>query len=359
MGALIGAAPGAGPGVGPGGRVVRRLFRAIAAGGFVLAAAAPVAAAEVTVYSARHYRGDQAVFDLFTKDTGIKVTVVQGDANGLIQRLQREGQNSPADLMVTVDAGNLWRLHSAGLTQPVKSTVLEENVPAALREPNGHWFAISQRARILAYHTDRVKAADLSTYEALADPKWKGKLLVRSSNVIYNQSLIAAMIAANGADRTETWAKGLVANLARVPQGGDADQLTALAAGQGDVAIVNSYYLAQLKDGTPQERASVEKIIPFFPNQGDRGTHVNVSGVALAKYAPERDAAIKLMEFLVKPESQRLIAEGNYEYPVLPEVAMAPVLSAWGKFKSDGLNLAVLGQNNAEAVRLADRAGWR
>lgn len=332
-------------------------FLAFLAAGMVGAVAAQ--AAEVNVYSSRHYKGDQQVFANFTRETGIKVNVVEGDINGLIQRLRREGQSSPADLMITVDAGNLWRLQTAGLTQPVKSAALEEVVPAALREPGGNWYAISQRARIIAYHMDRVKPADLSTYEALADPKLKGKVLVRSSNQVYNQSLLASMIAANGVEKTEAWARGLVANFARVPQGGDLDQITALVAGQGDVAIVNTYYIGRLKGGTPEERKLVEKIGAFFPNQSDRGTHVNISGVALTRHAPNKDDAVKLMEYLVKPESQQLIAEGNFEYPVSPDVAVAPAIAAWGKFKADTLALAALGQHNPEAVRLADRAGWR
>ena len=316
-------------------------------------------AAEVNVYSSRHYKGDQEVFARFAKSTGIKVNVVEGDINGLIQRLKREGNASPADLMITVDAGNLWRLKAEGLTQPVTTPALTENVPAHLRDPGGNWYAITTRARIFAYHVDRVKPADLSGYEALADARWKGKVLIRSSNNVYNQSQLASMIAVHGAEKTEAWAKGLVANFARTPQGGDTDQLKALAAGEGDVAVVNTYYLARLKDGSPDDRKLAEKILPFFPNQGDRGTHINVSGVALARFAPNKAEATKLMEYLLDAEAQKLLAEGNYEFPVRRDVAVHPLLASWGAFKADALNVAVLGENNPEAVRLADRAGWR
>jgi len=250
-------------------------------------------------------------------------------------------------------------LKAEGLTQPVSTPALTESVPANLRDPGGNWYAITTRARIFAYHADRVKPADLASYEALAEPRWKGKVLIRSSNNIYNQSLLASMIAIHGAEKAETWAKGLVANFARTPQGGDTDQLKALLAGEGDVAVVNTYYLARLKDGTPDERKAAEKILPFFPNQADRGTHINVSGVALARFAPNKAEAIKLMEYLLDTEAQKLLAEGNYEFPVRPNVALHPMLASWGSFKADALNVAVLGENNPEAVRLADRAGWR
>lgn len=318
-----------------------------------------VQAGEVNVYSSRHYKGDQEVFANFSKNTGIKVNVVEGDINGLIQRLKREGSASPADLTITVDAGNLWRLKNEDLTQPVTTPGLVSQVPESLRDPDGNWYAITTRARIFAYHADRVKPGDLSSYEALVDPRWKGKILIRSSNNIYNQSLLASMIAAHGVEKAESWAKGLVANFARTPQGGDTDQLKALIAGEGDVAVVNSYYLARFKGGTPEERQAAEKILPFFPNQADRGTHINVSGVALARFAPNKADAIKLMEYLLAAEAQKLLAEGNYEFPVRKDVAVHPILTSWGNFKADRLNVSVLGENNPEAVRLADRAGWR
>lgn len=323
-------------------------------------ASAMAQSGEVNVYSSRHYDGDKKMFARFTELTGIKINVVEADIGPLMQRLQAEGRNSPADLLVTVDAANLWRAKEAGLFQPVHSAVLDEIVPAHLRDLDGNWFGLSQRARVILYHKDRVKPEELSTYEALAEPKWKGRILVRSSSHVYNQSLIASIIAANGLDKAEAWAKGLVANLARVPKGGDTDQIKALAAGEGDIAISNTYYYARLLGSAKAEdRAIVEKIGIFFPNQADRGTHVNISGAGVTRHAPNRDNAIKLLEFLTTPEAQLVLAEGNYEYPVRDKVAIAAVVNSWGPFKTDRVKLAELGKHNADAVRIADRAGWR
>ena len=341
-----------------------RLMAATAAGLLLaaLAGALPAMAqgGEVNVYSSRHYDGDKKMFARFTELTGIKINVVEADIGPLMQRLQAEGRNSPADLLVTVDAGNLWRAKEAALFQPIRSAALEETIPAHLRDPEGHWFGLSQRARVILFHKDRVKPEELSTYEALAEPKWKGRILVRSSSNVYNQSLIASIIAADGPDKAEAWAKGLVANFARVPKGGDTDQIKALAAGEGDIAISNTYYYARLVGSAkPEERAIVDKIGIFFPNQNDRGTHMNISGAGVTRHAPNRGNAIKLLEFLTTPEAQQVLAEGNYEYPVRPEVATAAVVNSWGRFKTDGINLAQLGKHNPDAVRIADRAGWR
>ena len=341
-----------------------RLMR-VGLGVFVLALglwamATRASAEEVNVYSARHYKSDQILFDMFHKQTGIKVNVIQGDVGPLLQRLQAEGRNSPADLFITADAGNLWRAQEAGVLQPVKSVALDEAIPANLREPSGLWFGLSQRARILVYNKDKVKPSELSTYEDLANPKWKGRILVRSSNHVYNQSLLASIIAADGPEKAEAWARGIGANLARPPKGGDTDQIKAVAAGEGDIAISNSYYFARLASSTkPEDKAVVEKLGIFFPNQNDRGTHVNISGAGVTKYAPHRENAVKLLEFLVTPEAQKIFAEGNDEYPVRSGVATAAVVQSWGPFKADPLNAAVLGKHQAEAVRIADRAGWR
>ncbi len=324
------------------------------------AMASRASAQEVNVYSSRHYSGDKIVFERFTKQTGIKINVIEGDVGPLLQRMQAEGRNSPADLLITVDAGNLWRATEADLLQPVKSSVLELTIPERLREPSGLWFAVSQRARVIIYNKDKVKPSDLSTYEDLAAPKWKGRILVRSSNHVYNQSLLASIIAADGPEKAEAWARGIAANLARPPKGGDTDQIKAVAAGEGDIAISNTYYFARLQSSTKAEdKAVVEKLGIFFPNQNGRGTHVNVSGVGVAKYAPNRDNAIKLLEFLVSAESQKDFAEGNYEYPVRAGVPQSPAVMEWGPFKADSVNAAVLGRNNAEAVKVADRSGWR
>lgn len=318
------------------------------------------AAEEVNVYSARHYKSDQLLFDMFTKETGIRVNVIEGDVGPLLQRLQSEGRNSPADLFVTADVGNLWRAEEAGVLQPVKSATLEEFIPAHLRDPNGQWFGLSQRARILVYNKDKVRPEELPTYESLADAKWKGRILVRSSNHVYNQSLIASIIAADGPEKAEQWVKAIAGNLARPPKGGDIDQIKAVAAGEGDVAISNSYYFARLAGSSnPADKAVTEKLGVVFPNQGDRGTHVNISGAGVTKNAPHKANAVKLLEFLVTPEAQKIFAEGNNEYPVRSGVPTTAVVASWGPFKGDPVGAATIGKFQPEAVKIADRSGWR
>ncbi len=314
----------------------------------------------VNVYSSRHYAADKIIYANFEKKTGIRVNVVEGNVNALFERLKREGRNSPADVLITVDAGNLGRAQLAGLFQPMKSAEIEKVVPESLREADGLWTGLTMRARVIMYDKTRVKPSQLSTYEDLADPRWKGRILVRSSNHIYNQSLVASLIAAHGLAKTESWAKGIVANLARKPKGGDRDQIKAVAAGEGDIAVSNTYYLGLLsasKDAADQ--AAVAKIGVFFPNQNDRGTHVNVSGAGLTRYAKNKENGIKLIEYLVSKEVQELVARENFEYPVREDVEMAPVVASWGKFKRDTLNVGVIGRNNPDAVKLLDRVGWR
>jgi len=332
------------------------------------ALAAPVTvqadAGEVNLYSARKEALIKPLLDRFTEETGIKVNLVTGDADALLQRLKSEGDNSPADLLLTVDAGNLYRAKAAGLTQPLSSDALAAAVPDTYRDPEGHWVGLSLRARPIMYAKDRVEPAALSTYEDLADPQWKGRICIRSSSNVYNQSLVASMIAADGADVAEDWATGLVANMARPPEGGDRDQIKAVAAGQCDLAVANTYYLAgMLKSDDPGERDPAQKVAVFWPNQpgqGDgRGTHVNVSGGAVLKSAKNKETAVKLLEFLVTPDSQAWYAETNGEYPVRDGVAPSTVLAEWGTFEADDLNLAELGERNAEAVKLMDRAGWK
>ena len=318
------------------------------------------AAEEVNVYSARHYKSDQLLFDTFTKETGIRVNVIESDVGPLLQRLQSEGRNSPADLFITADVGNLWRAEEAGVLQPVKSATLEEIIPAHLRDPSGQWFALSQRARILVYNKDKVKPEELPTYESLADPKWKGRILVRSSNHVYNQSLIASIIAADGPEKAEQWVKAIAANLARPPKGGDIEQIKAVAAGEGDVAISNSYYFARLAGSSnPADRAATAKLGVVFPNQGDRGTHVNISGAGVTKNAPHKANAVKLLEFLVTPEAQKIFAEANNEFPVRSGVPTTAVVASWGAFKGDPVGAATIGKLQPEAVKIADRSGWR
>lgn len=318
------------------------------------------AADEVNVYSARKQDLIKPLLDKFTAKTGIRVNLVTGKEDALLERLKREGRNSPADLLLTSDAGRLHRAREAGVLAPVQSAALEKLVPAAYRDPQGHWFGLSVRARPIAYVSQRVHANELSTYEALADRKWKGRICIRSSDNIYNQSLVASMIAHRGVPATEAWAKALVANFARPPVGGDRDQVLAAAAGQCDVVVINTYYLAaMLNDKNPAQRAAAHKLKVFWPNQKDRGAHVNVSGIGVTAAAKHRDAAVRLIEFLAGDEAQAWYAEVNHEYPIRPNIAESKTLTGFGKFKRDGLSLHQLGEHNAEAVRLMDRAGWK
>ena len=314
----------------------------------------------VNLYSARHYDTDNALYESFTKKTGIKVNLVEADADQLIERIKSEGANSPADVFITVDAGRLWRAKDAGILQPISSRALEAAVPQSLQDPDNMWFGLSKRARVIMYNKDKVNPSQLSTYEALTDPKWKGRILVRSSSNIYNQSLVGSMIETKGAQETEKWARGLVANFARPPEGNDTAQIKAAADGVGDIAIANTYYLARLaKSDKPQDKAVAEKIGVFFPNQRDRGTHVNISGGGVVKTAPNREGAIKFLEHLASPEAQEIFARGNNEYPVVKGVPVDSVIKSFGDFKSDETNAAAFGKNNPEALKLMDRAGWK
>jgi len=333
---------------------------ALAATAAALTPPAGADSGEVNLYSARKEALIKPLLERFTEASGIEVNLVTAEADALLQRLQREGTNSPADLLITVDAGNLHRAKAAGVTQPIDSAAVLEAVPEAYRDPDGHWVGLSLRARPILYVKDRVDPAALSTYEDLAGPQWRGRICIRSSNNIYNQSLVASLIAANGVEATEQWAAGLVANMARPPKGGDRDQIKAAAAGQCDIAIANTYYLAgMLQSNDPGERAPAEKMAVFWPNQDGRGVHVNVSGAALTEAADNEANALRLLEFLLTSDSQAWYAEVNGEYPVLGDVEVSPVLAEWGEFKADDLNLAKLGELNDEAVRLMDRAGWR
>jgi iron(III) transport system substrate-binding protein len=319
-----------------------------------------LAAAEVNLYSARQEALIKPLLDRFTAKTGIVVNLVSGEPDALLQRLKSEGKNSPADLFLTVDVGRLLRAQEMGLLQAVDSAVLREAIPAQYRDPGGHWFGISLRARVIVYAKERVRPEELSTYEALSEPKWKGKLCVRSSSHVYNQSLVAAMIAHLGVEQTEIWARGLVGNLARPPEGGDRDQIKAVVAGQCDLAIVNTYYLGGLLNSTDaKEREAAAKVGLFWPDQQGRGVHINISGAGITKAARHRNEALRLLEFLLSDESQRWYAETNFEYPVKTGVAISDTLQAWGAFIPDKLNLSLLGKHNAEALRLLDRVGWK
>ena len=316
-------------------------------------------AGAVNIYSARHYPSDQTLFDMFTKETGITVNAIQGVAEELMQRQQMEGDSSPADVLITVDAGNLWRAEQWNLLQPIRSEVLDKEVPANLRHPDNLWFSFSTRARVILRDKNKVKDTDITTYEGLADPKWQGKILITTSNSIYNQSLLASIIESDGSEKAEAWANGLVANLVRKPEGADTEQALALAAGVGELAVSNSYYFGRLLGRDEETRKKLDHIGIVFPNQAGRGTHINVSGGGVAAYAPNKENAVKFLEFLVSPEAQKVFADANYEFPIRAGVAPIDIVQAWGTFKTDPVNVSALGKNNAEAVRIMDRAGWR
>lgn len=318
------------------------------------------AADEVNLYSSRQEHLIRPLLDGFTKATGITVNVVSAGEDALIERAKTEGANSPADVLITVDAGRLIKADQAGLFQPVKSPVLDAAIPASLRDPKGDWFGLSMRARVIFYAKERVKPDELSTYEALADPKWKGRVCIRSSSNVYNQSMLSALIVEDGVQKAEAWAKGIVANMARPPAGGDRDQILAVASGVCDIAIANTYYYAGLLSSSKdEEKQAAQKVALFWPNQQGSGAHVNISGAGVMKNAPHKAAAVKLLEYLVSDEAQRLYAEAVYEFPVKPGIAPSGVVAGFGKFKPDTLSLAAIADHQAEAILVFDRAGWR
>ncbi len=335
---------------------MKRLMLAI----LVMVLAPWVNAQEVNIYSARQENLIEPILNRFTEQTGIQVNLITGGADELIQRLDLEADNSPADILLTVDVGRLYRAKQMDLLQPVDSEVLRNQVPAQYRDPDNTWFAMSLRSRVIVYNRDTVDPEELSTYEDLASDQWEDSICVRSSSNIYNQSLVASMISHNGVEATEEWANGLVDNMARDPQGGDRDQISAVAVGQCDLAIVNSYYLGgMLNSPVEEQREIAEQVGLFWPNQEGRGAHMNISGAGLTRSAPNPENGVRLMEFLVSDEAQRWYAETNNEYPVRDDVAVSETLQSWGNFKADQLELEQLGIHNAEAVRLMDRAGWR
>ncbi len=318
------------------------------------------AAAELNLYSSRHYQTDEALYANFTKATGIEINRIEGKGDALIERIKAEGANSPADVLLTVDAGRLWRAEQAGLFQPVESEALDAKVPAHLRHPDRLWFGFSTRARLIYYRKGGLEAGEISRYEDLADSKYEGRICIRSSSNIYNQSLLGSIIAAHGAADAEAWAQGVRRNLARDPKGGDTDQIRALAAGVCDVAVANSYYYVRLMTKPKAKDEGVaDKVGWIFPNQGDRGTHVNVSGGGVLKNAPNKEAAVKFLEYLVSDEAQRYLADGNNEYPVVNGVVANTAVQKLGDFKTDQVNVAVFGENQPEAQMIFDRVGWK
>lgn len=314
----------------------------------------------VNVYSARKEALIKPLLDRFTDETGINVNLVTGKADALLKRLEVEGKASPADLFVTVDAGRLHRAKSAGVLQVSGSDTLNKVIPQSLKDSDGYWYGMSQRARTIFYVKGKVDPSELSTYEDLADPKWKGRICVRSSNNIYNQSLVASMIDAIGVEKTEAWAKGLVKNFAKPPSGGDTDQLKAAAAGVCDIALANTYYFGRLLNSENAEKKAVgAKLAVFWPNQADRGVHMNVSGAGVTKHARNVENAVKLMEFMASDQSQAWYAEVNNEYPVVTTAKVSDTLAGLGEFTADDIVLSKLGENNRSAVELMDRAGWK
>ncbi|MEM8524134.1 MAG: Fe(3+) ABC transporter substrate-binding protein [Bacteroidota bacterium] len=316
--------------------------------------------AVVNVYTHRHYEVDQKLFAQFEETTGIKVNVVNASADELMQKMESEGEASPADVLITVDAGRLVRAKEKNLLQSVDSEQLESILPSHLIDTDKQWFALTKRARVIVYAKDRVQPEQLSTYEALTEDQWQDKVLIRSSSNIYNQSLLASIIANNGEEAAREWAAEMVDNMARAPKGNDRDQMKAVVAGEGDLAVVNTYYVGKLLNSKDAEEVKVgESIGIFFPNQDGRGAHINISGAGVAKYAPNKENAIKFIEFLAGKEAQQVFAQANYEYPVHPEVEAADLLKSWGDFKEDELPLSKLGENNKTASMVFDAAGWR
>ena len=315
---------------------------------------------EVNVYTHRHYKADQELFAEFEKETGIKVNVVNAKADELIQKMSIEGEQSPADVLITVDAGRLVRAKNKGLLQSASSEFLDKTVPSHLKDADNNWFGLTKRARVIVYNPEKVKPEELSTYEDLTNEKWKKRILIRSSSNIYNQSLLASLVANLGEEKATEWAKGIVANMARNPKGNDRDQVKAVVAGEGDVAVVNTYYIGKLINSkNPEEIKAGKAVSIFFPNQEGRGTHINVSGAGVAKYAPNKQNAVKFIEFLASKKAQEIFAKANYEYPVNKEVMPSELLKSWGNFKEDTLSLTKLGENNKNAVLVFDNAGWK
>ncbi len=311
------------------------------------------AADEVVVYSSRIDELIKPVFDAYTEKNGVKIKFITDKEAPLMARIKAEGANTPADLLLTVDAGNLWQAEQMGILQPFDSPTLDANIPPQYRSGTDSWTGLSLRARTIVYSTQRVKPEELSTYEALADPRWEGRLCLRTAKKVYNQSLTATLIETHGAQKTEDILKGWVNNLATDVFSDDNALLQAIAAGQCDVGIVNTYYYGRMHKDNPQLPVKL-----FWPNQGDRGVHVNLSGIGLTKYAPHPEAAKKLVEWMTGPDAQALFAGINQEFPANPAVAPSPEVAAWGTFKADSIPVEVAGKRQAEAIRLMDRAGW-
>ncbi|MAK01776.1 MAG: Fe(3+) ABC transporter substrate-binding protein [Flavobacteriaceae bacterium] len=317
---------------------------------------------QINIYSQRHYEVDRIQYENFEKNTGIKVNVIKAGADELLERLKNEGENTPADLFVTVDAGKLQKGVEIGLFQKIDNSVINSNVSDDLKDQNGYWIPITYRARLLVYSNDRVSESDLSTYEDLANEKWRKRLLVRSSTNAYNQALMSSLYANLGKEAVTDWSANVVVNFARDPKGNDRDQVKAIAAGQGDIAIVNSYYIGLLLSSEKQSEVDAGKAVSvFFPNQenNERGTHINISGFAMTKNAPNKENAIKLLEYLTGIEAQNTYVNNSYEYPANPNVLPSKIVQSWGDFKRDTLDLNTLGTYRNDAIRVFDQTGWK
>jgi iron(III) transport system substrate-binding protein len=324
----------------------------------MFATALPAGAQEVNIYSSRHYDSDDVLYEAFTEATGIRVNRLEGEADELNARLEAEGERTPADILLTVDAGRIWRADQLGLLQPIDSTILDERIPEHLRDPQGHWFGISQRARLIFYAKDRV-ANPPQTYADLADPAYKGQVCIRSSSNIYNLSLMGAIIAHEGEDAARTWAAGLLDHLARSPQGGDTDQLRGLVSGECDIAVANSYYFARaLAEEVEGLTGSTDSIGVVFPDQETTGTHVNIAAAGVITHAKNKENAIAFLEFLTTPEAQSHFADQNNEFPVVPGVPVGEVAASLGEFRQDTLNLDALGENQAKAQEIFNEVGF-
>jgi len=337
----------------------------ILAGGVAVAlmstAAAPVSAQELNLYSSRHYDTDERLYSNFEEATGITVNRIEDGADKLIQRMVSEGQNSPADVLITVDAGRIWRAEKEGLFQAVQSDVLNSRIPAHLRHPDGLWYGFSQRARIIFFDKTRITADRVQTYQSLADPELEGMVCTRSSSNIYMLSLMSAMIDRVGPTLARSWAEGVWNNRARDPAGGDTDQLRGIASGECGVAVANTYYFARAlrKEVSGLDEAATAKIGWVFPNQNDDGAHVNISGAGVAAHAPNRENAVKFLEYLASDAAQEYFSAGNDEYPAVPGVGLSPSVARLGLFRPDDMNLSVLGMNQPQAQKIYDSVGYQ
>jgi iron(III) transport system substrate-binding protein len=313
----------------------------------------------LTLYTHRHYDSDKLIFKKFEQKTGIKINVVKASADELIQKMETEGNQSPADLLLTVDAGRLVRAKNKNLLQSSSSDILNTTIPSHLKDSSNYWFGLTKRARVIVYNKNTVKPSDLTDYEDLVNDRWNNKILIRSSNNIYNQSLMASIIANNGEDSARKWAKGIVNNFARTPKGNDRDQVKAILANEGDLAIINTYYLGKLINSKDSNEVAAGNAVGiFFPNQENRGTHINVSGIGVAKSSKNKENAIKFIEFLISKDIQEIFAKANYEYPVNKDAQSSELLKSWGEFKEDNLSLTRLGELNKKAVILFDEVKW-